>query len=258
MIRPSKFPIRYPSQNSSEFENLKQSIREHGLLQPIVIRPLDNGFEVVAGHRRFMACKSLRWRFIPCKIREFSDKESYEIQLTENLQRKTMDPVEEAEAFHKYVVDFGWGGVSDLSRKIGKSEEYISHRMQLLKLSETIKQKITSDKMSVSQALELTSIDQTIQDNFVDEIMTNNLTIRQIRSIKNKLQNNQNHTKSGLVMKKSSLVLKVALSRIDDLIEQAHHTNPQDRVELVKFLMDLRVKIHSMIDDTIKFKNNFS
>ncbi len=140
MIRPSQFAIRDKFQKiAPEDDALICSIREHGLLQPILIRPLVHDFEIVAGHRRFKACRSLRWRFIPCKLREMSDKQAYEIQLTENIQRKSMDPVEEAEAFRRYVIDFGWGGVSELAKKLGKSEEYVSHRIQLLKLPDEIK-----------------------------------------------------------------------------------------------------------------------
>src|SRR5919206_1897699 len=156
MIRPSQFAIRDRFQKMApEDDTLICSIREHGLLQPILIRPLVHGFEIVAGHRRFKACRSLRWRFIPCKLREMSDKQAYEIQLTENIQRKSMDPIEEAEAFRRYVIDFGWGGVSELAKKIGKSEEYVSHHMQLLKLPEEIKQKIVSNSLKVSQAIEI-------------------------------------------------------------------------------------------------------
>src|SRR5215831_7592564 len=143
MIKPSQFAVRNKFQKiSPEDDSLVASIREHGLLQPILIRPLTQGFEIVAGHRRFQACRSLRWRFISCKIREMSDKQAYEIQLTENMQRKSMDPVEEAEAFRRYVVDFGWGGITELAKKIGKSEVYVSHRLQLLKLPDEIKERI--------------------------------------------------------------------------------------------------------------------
>src|SRR5438034_10567473 len=129
LMRPSQFSVRdrcriMPNEDDALLSN---SIREHGLLQPILIRPLIHGFEIVAGHRRFQACRSLRWRFIPCKIRDMSDKQAYEIQLAENMQRKSMDPVEEAEAFRRYVIDLGWGGVTELAKKIGKSEEYVSH-----------------------------------------------------------------------------------------------------------------------------------
>jgi len=267
MIRPSKFPVRYKlPTNSPELVNLKSSIKEHGLLQPIVIRPLDHGFEIVAGHRRFTACRSLRWRFIPSKIRDLTDKQAYEIQLTENIQRKSMDPIEEAEAYQKYVNEYGWGGVSDLGRKIGKSEEYVSHRMQLLKLPDDVRQKISQNNLSVSQALELTNIDDSIKSEFVDEVVSNNLTVKQIRVMKKRIKSDidpykplpNNKSKSLNLIKKSNLALKITLSRLDDLIEDAHSINSKQRVDLIKFLMGLRLQTHSMIDETIKFKKNCS
>jgi ParB family chromosome partitioning protein len=267
MIRPSKFPVRYKlPANSVEVKNLKSSIREHGLLQPIVIRPLDTGFEIVAGHRRFTACKSLRWRFIPSKIRDLSDKQAYEIQLTENIQRKSMAPIEEAEAYQKYVNEYGWGGVSDLGKKIGKSEEYVSHRMQLLKLPDEIRQKVIHEDLSVSQALELTNVDASMKENFVDEIVNNKLTVKQIRVMKKNIKPEndlfkpvpEKKSKSLNIVKKSNLALKITLSRIADLIEDAHSVDPNERVELIKFLMGLRMEVHSMIDETIKFKKKQS
>lgn len=267
MIRPSKFPVRYKlPTNSPELANLKSSIKEHGLLQPIVIRPLEHGFEIVAGHRRFTACKSMRWRFIPSKIRDLSDKQAYEIQLTENIQRKSMDPIEEAEAYQKYVNEYGWGGVSDLGKKIGKSEEYVSHRMQLLKLPNEVREKIVQSDLSVSQALELTNIDNSIKNELVDEIVNNKLTVKQIRVMKKKVKSEvdlykpvrNSNSKSINLIKKSNLALKITLSRIDDLIEDAHSIDPKQRVAMIKFLMGLRLKTHSMIDDTIKFKKQYS
>ena len=267
MIRPSKFPVRYKlPANSPELANLKSSIKEHGLLQPIVIRPLDHGFEIVAGHRRFTACKSMRWRFIPSKIRDLSDKQAYEIQLTENIQRKSMDPIEEAEAYQKYVNEYGWGGVSDLGKKIGKSEEYVSHRMQLLKLPDDVREKIVQNDLSVSQALELTNVDASLKSEFVDEIVNNKLTVKQIRVMKKKIKPESdsykpttNKTSKSLnLVKKSNLVLKITLSRIDDLIEDAHSLDSEQRVDMIKFLMGLRLKTHSMIDETIKLKKKYS
>ena len=263
MIRPSKFPVRYAVlPNSIELVNLKSSIKSHGLLQPIVIRPLDHGFEIVAGHRRFAACRSLRWRFIPSKIRDLSDKQAYEIQLTENIQRKSMDPIEEAQAYQKYVNEYGWGGVSNLGQKIGKSEEYVSHRMQLLKLPEDIREKIVCSNLSVSQALELTGVDTSLKNGFVDEIVHNKLTVKQIRVMKKKIKSESDlykqipnkNSKSFNLIKKTNLSLKITLSRIDDLIEDAHGIDPKQRVEVIKFLMTLRLKTHSMIDETIHFK----
>ncbi len=267
MIKPTKYPVRYKlPANSPELVSLKSSIKEHGLLQPIIIRPLEIGFEIVAGHRRYDACKSLRWRFIPSKIRDLSDKHAYEIQLTENIQRKSMDPVEEAEAYQKYVNEYGWGGVSDLGKKIAKSEEYVSHRMQLLKLPNDVKAKIIQNDLSVSQALELTNVDASLKSEFVDEIVNSKLTVKQIRVMKKNIKPEsdlfqpipEKKSKSLNLVKKSNLTLKITLSRIADLIEDAHGVDPKERVELIKFLMCLRMEIHSMIDETIKFKKNHS
>ena len=270
MVRPSQFSIRDKYNDHQEVESLISSIKEHGLLQPILIRPYQNSFEIVAGHRRFYACKSLRWRHMPCKIRELSDKQSFEIQITENIQRKSMSALEEAEAYRKYVQDLGWGGVTELSRKIGKSEEYVSHRIQLLKLPQDVKEKIMLNKLSISQALELTNLSHENMIQFTDHIIENELTIRQIREVKSAfskekiaiddLLNNDiissKSAKTLKVAKKTSLALKITLARLDSIIEEVQLTfEPAHSTDIISFLMELRLNIHSLIDDTIRFKN---
>ena len=269
MIRTSQFAVRekFHKLSSNDDDALVSSIKEHGLLQPILIRPITHGFEIVAGHRRFHACKSLRWRHIPCKIREMSDKQAYEIQLTENIQRKTMEPIEEAEAFRRYVIDFGWGGVSELAKKIGMSEVYVSHRIQLLKLPDDIKEQIFNNRLNVSQALELTNLPFDSRTEIMNHVVNNNLTVRQIREVKsflkevNGCESDSIHQKalykSLSITKKTSLALKITLARIDNIIEEAHTTiEPEQRTEITNFLMGLRLKVHAMIDDTIRFKNS--
>ena len=276
MIRSSQFAVRDRFQRLSDDDHcLITSIREHGLLQPILIRPLSHGFEIVAGHRRFHACRSLRWRFIPCKIRELADKEAYEIQLTENMQRKSMDPIEEAEAFRRYVVDFGWGGVTELAAKIAKSEEYVSHRIQLLKLPEEVKQHVIENRLNVSSALELTSVPSEKQNMIVQQINSSDLTVRQIREMKSLMKTNTFAINSGpdqisqstprllnrkshvlKLTKKTILALRITLARIDNLIDEVHSTvEPSERAEIVSFLMGTRLRIHSLIDETIRYKN---
>jgi ParB family transcriptional regulator, chromosome partitioning protein len=270
MVRPSQFSIRDKFNDHQEIESLIISIKEHGLLQPILIRPYQNSFEIVAGHRRFHACKSLRWRHIPCKIRELSDKQAFEIQITENIQRKSMSSLEEAEAFRKYVQDLGWGGVTELSRKIGKSEEYVSHRIQLLKLPQDIKEKIMLNKLSISQALELTNLSHENIIQFSNHIIENELTIRQIREVKTVFSKekitegnniikeiiNSKSAKTLKITKKTSLALKITLARLDNIIEEVQLTfEPEQSSDIISFLMELRLKIHSLIDDTIRFKN---
>lgn len=270
MIRPSSFAVRDKFQKySEEDETLVSSIREYGLLQPIIIRPLSHGFEIVAGHRRYHACRSLRWRFIACKIREMSDRQAFEIQLTENIQRKTMDPIEEAEAFRKYVIDFGWGGVCDLAKRIGKSEEYVSHRIQLLKLPDEIKKKISDNMINVSKAIEISSIPVDSHPQILEEIIRNKISVKKLREMKRAIKenideqntnlsnrNNSYFFKSLKIAKKASLSLRVSLARIDNLIEEVEVTiEPENRTEIINFLMEIRLKIHELIDETIRFKN---
>lgn len=264
MIKPSAFPVRYQSdKDAPDMASLKDSIREHGLLQPILVRPSGYGFEIVAGHRRFAACRSLRHRFISCKIRELTDRQAYEIQLAENIQRKTMDPIEEAEAYQRYVFDFGWGGVRDLSRKIGKSQEYVSHRMQLLKLPDGIKDHVVNSAMSVSQALELVGMPGSVEE-LGDDIVRNRITVKRIREIKASTKDTEpaasgrkeSKSRETQITRRGILTLKVALSRIDGLVENAHGADPAQRAAIIEFLMDMRRRIHSMIDETIRFEKD--
>jgi ParB family chromosome partitioning protein len=196
-----------------------------------------------------------------------TDKQAFEIQLTENIQRKSMDPIEEAEAFRRYVVDFGWGGVSELAKKIGKSEEYVSHRIQLLKLSPEIKEQIIRSNLNVSQALELTTIPSDRQDEIVSYVINNNPTVKQIREVKSLIKDDASNqllygrdlskkVSAIRTAKKTSLTLKLTLARIDSLIEEVHKTiEAEERAEIISFLMGLRLRVHGMIDDCIRFKN---
>ena len=271
MIRPSLVLVRFSDdRNNEDFENLRDSIKQHGLLQPILLRPVAGGFELVAGHRRFNACKCLRWRYILAKISEFSDKQAYEIQLTENIQRRTMEPVEEAEAYRKYVVDYGWGGVSELGKKIGKSEEYVSHRMKLLELPEYVRMQISANKLNVSQALELTNVAQDQKTILMEKVVKDRLTVREIRRLKQEYRNEvvlstwqesnkelyqeKNRKKTIKIIDKSSLVLKITLSKFDDLIEDSHKLSSKRQLKMLKFLMNQRLKVHAMIDESIKYK----
>jgi len=262
MIKHSPFEVRHKiDKNDPEFRSLVKSITEHGLLQPILVRPVALGFEIVAGYRRFEACRSLRWRHIQSKIRELSDKQTYEIQLTENIQRKSLNALEEAEAFKKYVDDFGWGGVSELASKIEKSEEYVSHRIQLLKLPSEAKKQLIQNALSVSQSLELLGVPSEEQAEMAQRIYDDHLTVKQIRSIKKskvKKDDDPRTTKSEQsrrITKKTILGLKMALSRIDSVANESQTiSDPKVRREVVTYMMDLRYKLHELLDETIHFE----
>ena len=152
-IRHSSFLLHTTKDDFKD--DLTNSIKRNGLLQPIIVRARDNMFEIVAGNRRYLACKILGWKKIVCHIVELDDKEAFEIALTENLQRRNLDPIEEAKAFKAYVNDYGWGGVSALASRIAKSPAYISKRLSLLHLSADMLESIRKYDVNPSVAEEI-------------------------------------------------------------------------------------------------------
>ena len=152
--------------NQIVIEAISESIKQYGLIQPIVIRVAvtavedraiveDNHYEIVAGCRRYMACKILNWKKIPCHIVHLNDKQAFEISLVENIQRESLSPLEEAKSFKKYVLDKGWGSISNLSSKIGKSHSYITKRIAMLNLPLDVQQSIKNYELKPSSAEEL-------------------------------------------------------------------------------------------------------
>jgi ParB family transcriptional regulator, chromosome partitioning protein len=178
----------------SVIRELAASIGRHGLLQPIIVRPARNGFEIVAGHRRFFACKLLRWKAITAHVKELSDKDAFEIQLVENIQRRTLNSVEEARSFKLYVTEYGWGGITQLAYAIMKSEQYVSSRIQLLNLPEDVLQKIENEELKVSHALEILRFGENEQKILANSTISKKLSVKDLRNIKNILNVNDDVT----------------------------------------------------------------
>jgi ParB family transcriptional regulator, chromosome partitioning protein len=156
-IMDSLRPVRA---DPGPLEGLMASIIEKGLLEPIVVRPNGDNFEVVAGSRRLQACRMLKLRQVPCHVVELSDRDAYEVALTENIQRRTLNPIEEAEAFKRYVDTYGYGGVNELARKIAKSHSYVSRRISLLSLPPLARENIIQGHTTASAAGELLPLDE--------------------------------------------------------------------------------------------------
>jgi ParB family transcriptional regulator, chromosome partitioning protein len=288
-IRPSRISVREHEisfARNNAIKELATSINQHGLFHPIIVRPIDRGFEIVAGNRRFEACRLLRWKHVPVKVRELSEKDAFELQLTENIQRMTLSAIDEARAFKKYTTEFGWGGESDLARRISRSEQYVSNRIQLLRLPKEIIDEIAQNRLKVSHAAELVNLDEHQRKIINDAIIGEKLTVRDIREIrkhgnlkrrrnvKSKLAENESdqdyyaHTISGdmsnvtsndsikqriKLLQKAQVCLRVSLYRLDTLIHESDEKLSLDEhSEVNDLLMQFRLKVHSMMDDSIK------
>ncbi len=180
MIRPSGRALR---NDVGPMTGLMLSIQDKGLLEPIIVRPMGDEFEVVAGMRRYEACKKLGWRRIPAHVVELDDREAFEVSLLENIQRETLNPIEEARAFRNYVEEYGYGGETELARKIGKSQEYVSRRIGLLSLPQRVQDQIMRRRIAPSVAQELTLLNDEDAEEMAEQIGTQGLSLREVRKI---------------------------------------------------------------------------
>ncbi len=228
--------------NQVVIETLSESIEQHGLIQPIVVRiaittVVDRAtaeagaegdyYEIVAGYRRYMACKSLNWKKIPCHIVHLNDLEAFEISLVENIQRESLSPLEEAKSFKMYVLDKGWGSISDLSLKIGKSHSYITKRISLLDLPPDVKQAIENAELKPSSAEELLAIkNPERQSQLAEMIRKRRLTTMKARELVREdpyyCENSEIiEVRSELrAFNKSIVILKIAMNKMAQLIEE--------------------------------------
>ena len=250
-----------------DLDSLVESIARIGLLQPIVIRNNGEGFVVVAGNRRMAACKKLRWRKIPCYIVELSDKEAFEVSLIENIERKTLDPFEEAKAFQHYVKQTGWGGISELSSCIGRSPAYVSKRVRLLSLPPKVVEEIFRRRKNTSIAEELLTLDVDEQLQVARTLENTPMTIRDVRSLVQTIKRarslasddfsdyskpDKDDDKRRLSIRcidQVTTALRLALSRMDSVLDKLD----KEWVER-EILMQYRFSLHGQIDSLIRLK----
>lgn len=188
-IRPPRFRLR---KELGELEELKKSITELGLLNPIIIRPVDGHFEVVAGHRRYVCAIELGWTELSLekgqvKIVELSEKQAFELALIENIDRKEMDATEEAQAFKMYILEYGYGSQAELAYAIHRSEKYVSYRIDLLRLPEENLFAIKHKGLSNEHAFEISKLAESHSNvqltKITDEIADKGLTSMQTRKV---------------------------------------------------------------------------
>lgn len=254
LIKPSRFKLR---DQLSGINELMDSIREHGLLQPLIVRPFNGYFELIAGHRRFEALRKLRWRKAPCVVIDVDDKSAYEIALIENVQKETLDPIEEAQAFRKYVEEYGWGSVTELAKKIGKSQEYVSQRLRLLHLPEDVKELIRAGRLAPSAARELLRLPNDEDRSMLGRMAAEHrYSVRKVReAVEAMVQRYPVKASKDPFMERSKLcekailVLRTTLIKFDSIIEEAEGDE-----EFRKTLLSKRLTLHSLLDDMINYK----
>ena len=251
--------------NLGLLDDLMSSISEKGLLQPIVVRPAEEGFEVIAGNRRLEACKRLGLRKITCHMLELDDKEAYEASLIENIQHNALDPIEEAESFKKYVEEFGYGSISELARKIHRSQTYVTRRIQLLDVAPEVRNLVSLGQMSPSIAQEIARLGDQDKWPIAETIANNNLRRNHVREIVSRIKEvervgDQSNTQKLLTLevKKQRLEriidkcitsLKMSMSRVSDLLDDIG-----DDFVLREVIFNWRQELSQQIDTLVKLR----
>ena len=134
--------------DDEKFNELERSIREHGVLQPVIVQKSINGYELIAGERRWRASKKAGLKKIPAVIREVTDLESLELALIENLNRQDLNPIEEADGYERLAKDFGLTQ-ENIAKRMGKSRESVANIMRLLKLPRQIQEDMISGRLTM-------------------------------------------------------------------------------------------------------------
>jgi len=267
-IHTSKRKLR---SEESPLDELVFSIERVGLLEPIVVRTMEKGFEVVAGNRRLEACRRLGVRRVLCQIVELDDKEAFEVSLIENVLRETLNPIDEAKAFKQYVDDYGYGGVSELARKIGKSQEYVSRRLQLLALPKEVIEEVMRRHITPSAAQELISLGDAEALKVMELMNENHLSVREVRNAARRRRQRRQQDDPPMA---SDLDIRypdpsgIRLQRIDRLVGKAVASLKMDIYRLGEVadeaeddewvvretLSQCRVLLNDQVDNLLRFK----
>lgn len=182
LIKPNPFQPR-DDFDVQGLEELAQSIKEKGVIQPILVRRTGEQYELIAGERRLRACKALGYKEVPAIVRDTEDKDSLELSLIENIQRQNLNAIEEAHAY-QYLLEKYQVTQEKISEALGKSRVSITNMLRLLKLPQEIQEEIKTGRISYGHGRALLEIeDVNLQRRLVQDVITNSLSVRELENI---------------------------------------------------------------------------
>ena len=190
-------PNRYQPRvhfDKSKISELADSIKEHGLLQPIVVRPIEEDmFEIIAGERRFRASKMNDTSKVQCIIKDLDDQETAAIALIENIQRENLSAIEEAKAYLS-LMSLSQITQKELALSLGKSQSFVANKVRLLKLSTPVIQALNEFKISERHARAMISLSEPLQIQYLNEVIAEGLTVKQLEQRINVSHETKNDT----------------------------------------------------------------
>lgn len=204
--------------DSASLSELAASIKQHGIVQPIVVRPHDAGYQIVAGERRWRAAQKAQLHEIPAIIRDFGDEEVLEIALIENIQRQDLNPIEEAEAYKRLSDEFGHSQAA-LAKAVQKSRSHVANMMRLLDLSAPLRDLVIEEKLSMGHARALLGADDAVP--LAALVVKKGLSVRQTEALvrkSKKANNTASVSAAGLNVGANDADIAAVESHLSDLL----------------------------------------
>ncbi len=169
--------------DKEKISELSQSIIEHGIIQPLVVRKSGKHYEIVAGERRWRAAREAELSVVPCIVRQFSDEENMLVAIIENMQREDLNPIEEAMGLEQMISAYGMTQ-EEVSKSVSKSRPYITNTLRLLKLPEEIKALVSEGKISTGHARALITVkNKTKQEELCKKIIEDGISVRDVERL---------------------------------------------------------------------------
>ncbi|PUB10996.1 ParB/RepB/Spo0J family partition protein [Paenisporosarcina sp. OV554] len=229
---------------------LSESIKEHGVLQPIILRKKGKSFEIVVGERRFRASKDAGLTEIPAVIRGFTDQQMMEIAILENLQREDLTPIEEADAYQNLMENLSLTQ-EQLAFRLGKSRPHIANHIRLLSLPEVVREKISSNKISMGHGRALLGLKQKKMIPAIsDKVMKENLNVRQLEALVQRMNENVSRETTKTINKDIFIEEKESqLREIFGTTVSIKKTKNKGKIEIEFFSEDDLERILELLED---------
>ena len=168
--------------NETKIDELAASIKENGLIQPIVVRKNNGVYQIIAGERRYRACRLLNMKQVPCIIEDYTDKQTQTLAIIENIQREDLNAIEEAQAYQTMMEKLKLTQ-NELAKRIGKSRTHITNTLRLLNLPEKIQEYVLDGSLSMGHARALITLDKERALKIAKRVIDEKLSVRDVENI---------------------------------------------------------------------------
>lgn len=208
---------------------LADSIKQFGVLQPLIVQKRNDYYEIIAGERRWRAAKMAGIKEIPVIIKEYTKREAVEIALIENIQRENLNPIEEAMAFKRLLTEFSLKQ-DEVAERVSKSRTTVTNSMRLLKLDERVQQMIVDDMISTGHARTLLAIENhEEQYNLANKIFDEKLSVRETEKFIKELKNPKKEKEKEKKVVENDFIYKDLEERMKTVMGTKVHVNPKKK-----------------------------